>query len=86
MSQEEKDKIRSLSSQDIPIEKRRTLYNQMGRRFSHPTGLKPGLLQKYQSCISDKKQRFNMLKEFIISEDMFWPYVVFTKYSVSALV
>ena len=77
MSEEEKEKIRALSSQQIPIKQRRALYNQMGRRFTHPAGLKAGLLQKYNSCISDQKQRFNLLKEFIISEDMFWPQVSF---------
>ena len=70
MTDGEKEKIRSLQSSEIPIKQRRALYNQMGRRFQHPNGLKAGLLQKYNSCASDQKQRFNMLKEFIISEDM----------------
>jgi hypothetical protein len=54
---------------DITIEKRRALYNVMGRRFKSG-GLKPGLLQKYNACLNEKKQRFKLLKEFIIDEDM----------------
>ena len=69
MSEEAKEKIRSMSQADIPIEKRRALYNGMGRRFKSG-GLKPGLLQKYNACLNEKKQRFKLLKEFIIDEDM----------------
>jgi len=66
LSEESKEKIRSLSQGDIPIQKRRGLYNAMGCRFKHPVGLKPGLLQKYLACVSCKKNRFNLLKEFLI--------------------
>eukprot|EP00435_Cladocopium_sp_Y103_P075951 s26_g70.t1 len=63
MSDEAKAKIRSLQKNDIPIEERRALYNSMARRFRNPSGLKPGLLQKYNACISDQRERFKLLKE-----------------------
>ena len=74
MDEAEKAKIRSLSQNDIPITERMALYNHMGRRFKNPVGLKPGLLQKYQACESNHKERFKLLKEFLISEDMFCPH------------
>ena len=73
MSDEAKEKIRSMQKTDIPIEERRALYNSMARRFRNPNGLKPGLLQKYNACISDQRERFKLLKEFMISEDMSSP-------------
>ncbi len=66
-----KQRIRGMQQQEIPIEKRRALYNQMGRRFKNPAGLKPGLLQKYNACLSSKKDRFTLLKEFLIDPNMF---------------
>lgn len=74
MSEAAKEKIRSLSQGDIPVEKRRTLYNAMARRFRNPNGLKAGLVQKYNSCISCRKDRFSLLKEFMIDPDMFLAY------------
>lgn len=71
VSEAAKEKIRSLSQGDLPVEKRRALYNAMNRRFKNPTGLKPGLVQKYNSCISSRKDRFSLLKEFMIDPDMF---------------
>ena len=70
-SEAAKAKIRGMKQSDIPIEKRRALYNQMSRQFKNPTGLKPGLLQKYNACLQSKKDRFTLLKEFIIDSDMF---------------
>ena len=69
MSEEAKEKIRNMSQADIPIEKRRALYNSLARRIKGG-GLKPGLVQKYNACLSEKKQRFKLLKEFLIDEDM----------------
>lgn len=66
-----KAKIRGMKQSDIPIEKRRAYYNQMARRFKNPTGLKPGLLQKYNACLQSKKDRFALLKEFLIDPEMF---------------
>ena len=70
MSEEEKAKIRSLQKADIPIKKRRAEYNALARRMRNPAGLKPGLLQKYTACLSNQRERFNLLKEFMISEDL----------------
>ena len=86
LSEENKDKVRALSQADIPIQQRRGLYNSMGRRFKHPIGLKPGLLQKYLACVSCKKERFNLLKEFIIDEDMPIPQDFDGKYMMQKLV
>ena len=77
LDEDAKAKIRSLSQNDIPITERRALYNHMGRRFRNPSGLKPGLLEKYQACQSNHKERFKLLKEFLISEDMFCPYCIY---------
>ncbi|CAK8989806.1 unnamed protein product, partial [Durusdinium trenchii] len=64
------EKIRGLSQNQIPIEKRRALYNSMGRRVTAAVGLKPGLVEKYNAVASCRKERWNMLKEFIIDQDM----------------
>lgn len=66
-------KIRELSQADIPIAQRRTLYNRMERRMRSGVGLKPGLVQKYNACIGSKKERFSLLKEFMIDESMSIP-------------
>ncbi len=66
-------KVRAMSQSDIPIAERRALYNGMSRRIKSGVGLKPGLVQKYNACISSKKERFAMLKEFIIDESMWGP-------------
>ena len=71
MDEETKDKIRELSQSDIPIDQRRALYNQLGRRMKHKQGLKPGLIQKYTACLGNSKERFQLLKEFLIDENLF---------------
>ena len=71
MSEEEKDKIRSMSQGDIPIAQRRSSYNQLARRMKNPAGLKPGLVAKYTACMGNSKERFNLLKEFLIDENLF---------------
>ena len=85
MTEEAKDKIRSLSQSDVPISKRRALYNQMGRRIKNSVGLKPGLVEKYNACLSNGKERFKLLKEFIIDADMSGSqkaFIEFQNYSV----
>ena len=42
-SEEEKEKIESMSSSDLSISERRMWYNALARRFKHPARLKPGL-------------------------------------------
>ena len=70
LDEQSKQKIRAMAQSDIPIAKRRSLYNQLGRRMKNAHGLKPGLLQKYQAALSSNKERFKMLKEFLIDEDL----------------
>ncbi len=70
MGDEAQAKVRELSQADIPIAQRRTLYNRMERRMKSGVGLKPGLVQKYNACIGSKKERFQLLKEFMIDESM----------------
>ena len=70
MTDQVKEKIRSMAKADIPIAERRALYNQMGRRMKSGHGLKAGLVQKYNACLNDQKERFNLLKEFMIDEQM----------------
>lgn len=67
------EKIRSLQQKDIPITQRRSLYNSLARKMKSGVGLKPGLVQKYQSCITSKKDRFELLKEFLIDPQMSIP-------------
>ena len=74
MTDESKAKIRALSQAEIPIQARRGLYNGLNRRMKNPVGLKPGLQQKYAACISSKSERWKLLKEFLIDEDMSNPY------------
>ena len=71
IDEETKDKIRELSQSDIPIDQRRALYNQLGRRMKHKQGLKPGLIQKYSACLGNSRERFQLLKEFLIDENLF---------------
>lgn len=80
MTDEMKAKVRGMSQGDIPIRERRALYNSMGRRFKGP-GLKPGLLQKYNACLNSTKERWKLLKEFIIDEDM--PSTQYIQFSTS---
>ena len=73
MDEETQAKIRNLSQADIPIEKRRSLYNQLSRRMKNSNNLKPGLVEKYNAACSSRKDRFNLLKEFMIDENMSSP-------------
>lgn len=82
MDEKTKEKIRELSQSDVPINERRALYNQLGRRMKHAQGLKPGLIQKYTSCLGNSKERFNLLKEFLIDENLFETYMFFTAYEM----
>ena len=66
----ERQKIKEMTSKDIPIEGRRTLYNALGRRMSNPVGLSPGLVEKYAACAGCNKKRFELLKEFMLDADM----------------
>ena len=70
MTEEAKEKIRSISKGDIPIAQRRSLFNHLARHMKNGRNLKPGLVQKYNSCVSSKNERFNLLKEFLIDENM----------------
>ena len=70
LAPEAKEKIRNLTSADIPIEERRSLHNAMRRKMEGGIGLKPGLLEKYQACGGSRKARFELLKEFMIDENM----------------
>ena len=71
MDTETKEKIRNMSQGDIPINERRALYNQLGRRMKHPQSLKPGAIEKYTACLGSSKDRFQVLKEFLIDENLF---------------
>ena len=73
IEEEAAEKIRNLSQADIPIEKRRALYNQLARRMNNGTNLKAGLVEKYQAASASRKDRFNLLKEFMIDPDMSSP-------------
>ena len=70
MSDKDKERIRSLSTNDIPIGERRKGYNALARRMANPVGLKPGLVEKYLACKGQDKKRFEMLKEFMCDENM----------------
>jgi len=70
MSDEAASKIRELNQSDISIADRRALYNSLARKMKSGLNLKPGLVEKYQSCINSRKDRFNMLKEFLIDENL----------------
>lgn len=70
MTDANKNRIRELSQSDIPIRERRALYNQMQRRMNNEAGLPAGLVAKYNSCLNQSKERFKLLKEFIIDENM----------------
>lgn len=72
MTDEQAEKVREMSQTDIPIQQRRALYNGLARRMAAGK-LKPGLVEKYNSAASSRKERFALLKEFIIDEDMSAP-------------
>lgn len=76
MTEETKAKIREMSQADVPIGERRALYNQLGRRMKH-SGLKPGLVQKYTACLGNSKERFQLLKEFLIDENLLDTEVIY---------
>ena len=69
-SDEEKEKIRNMSQSDIPMKERRALYNSMQRRMKNGVGLKAGLVEKYNAACTSRKEKFNLLKEFMIDENM----------------
>ena len=85
MSDEAKEKIRQLQQADIPIAERRALYNQMARRMKNKSGLPAGLVEKYAACQSQKKERFNLLKEFIVDENMSGTQYLATKLHWSSM-
>lgn len=70
MTEEQAAKIRAMSQSDIPIQERRALYNSMQRKMKSGIGLKPGLVEKYNQACSSRKERFQLLKEFMIDESM----------------
>lgn len=86
LSEEAKEKIRAMNQSDVPISQRRALYNQMGRRVKNEAGLKPGLVEKYNACLSNGKERFKLLKEFIIDADMSGSQDVFIEFQYDAVV
>ena len=63
----QKEKIRSMSLQDMSIQERRLWYNHLDRRLKRP-GLKPGLVEKIQS--TNGLAKFEILKEFMCDPDM----------------
>ena len=70
MDENERQKIREMSTKDLKIEERRTLYNALGRRMANPVGLSPGLVEKYVACAGCNTKRFELLKEFMLDADM----------------
>lgn len=70
LSEDAKKKIQEMSQKDMPLEERRMHYNALARRFKKPAGLKPGLLEKYAALAGHGKERFEMLKAFLIDPDM----------------
>ena len=76
MDEAQKTMVRGLSQGDIPIQQRRGLYNAMNRRIK-AGNLKPGLVEKYNAACSSRKDRFSLLKEFLIDENMFSPQSLF---------
>jgi hypothetical protein len=70
LSEAQREKIREMSSKDMPIEERRVLYNALVRRMANPVGLAPGLVEKYTACAGCNKKRFELLKEFMLDHDM----------------
>lgn len=72
----QKGAIRGLSQGDIPIQQRRALYNAMNRRMK-AGNLKAGLVEKYNAACQSRKERFSLLKEFLIDENMFRPQSLF---------
>lgn len=69
------EKIRAMSQSDIPIEERRSLYNSLQRKMRSGVGLKAGLVEKYNAACSSRKERFKLLKEFMIDPSMPKSYI-----------
>ena len=69
------EKIRVMSQSDMPIEDRRSWYNAMARKMRSGVGLKAGLVEKYNAACSSRKERFNLLKEFMIDPNMPKSYI-----------
>lgn len=70
MSDEAAAKIRGLSQSDIPIQERRALYNSLRRRVESGVNLKPGLVEKYNAVGQSRKERWTLLKEFLVDPNM----------------
>lgn len=71
LSDDAKAKIQELEkASQLPLKERRVLYNALARRFKYPEGLRPGLLEKYQACLGNQGQRFQLLKAFLLDENM----------------
>ena len=70
LDDEAAQKIRAMSQSDLPIEDRRSWYNAMARKMRSGVGLKAGLVEKYNAACSSRKERFNLLKEFMIDPNM----------------
>lgn len=70
--------IKDLSSKDVPIEERRVWYNALSRRMANPKGLKPGLVEKYVAAAGCNKKRFELLRAFMLDEDMFLGLYILT--------
>lgn len=70
ISEDAKKKILSMqSASEMPIEERRKHYNALNRRVKQG-GLKDGLSQKYYACLGNHKERFKLLKAFLLDSDM----------------
>ena len=59
-----------MSSKDLDIKERRVWYNALGRRMNSPQGLPPGLLEKYIACNGNNKKRWELVRAFMLDEDM----------------
>ena len=71
LSDEAKEKISSLTSaSQLPVEARRVWYNALARRMKDPCQLKPGMLEKYQQCCGNNTKRFELLKGYMLDENL----------------
>ena len=69
-SPEQREKIKTMSSKDLDIRERRVWYNALGRRMNNPQGLPAGLLEKYIACSGNNKKRWELVRAFMLDEDM----------------
>ena len=69
-SPEQREKIKSMSQKDVSIKERRVWYNALARRIANPQGLPAGLVQKYISCNGNNKKRWELVRAFMLDEDM----------------